>query len=308
MTANRTPLLFVCFAVTILSVAVAQDVARAQDATEEQQKQASQRDEAARTAFRLGEFDKAIDEWKEAYRLVSHPVFLYNIAQAYRRKENFAQSMFFYKQYLQEAPDATNRAEVEKRIAELEALIEKNKAATSAKPDDPLNADGDATSSGSDTSTTGSDTASSPSEPGVPNTESSGAVTPPVDDGSIGRDDGAARPGRTLKLTGLGVGGAGVALIGTGIVFALKASSAQSDIEDAVANGEPWTDELQDKDDSGKSNATLSKVTIGLGVAAVATGTTLYILGMQKDKRAEGVSVLPIVGPETAGVALELRY
>jgi tetratricopeptide (TPR) repeat protein len=71
--------------------------------------------------FNLDEWPQAIEEFKDAYRLFPDATFLYNIAQCHRKMGNVAEALSFYKKYQRERPDAPNRAEVEKRIEELEA-------------------------------------------------------------------------------------------------------------------------------------------------------------------------------------------
>jgi hypothetical protein len=71
--------------------------------------------------YNLDEWPQAIDEFKAAYRVFPDATFLYNIAQCYRKMGNGAEALSFYKNYLRERPEAPNRAEVEKRIEELEA-------------------------------------------------------------------------------------------------------------------------------------------------------------------------------------------
>jgi tetratricopeptide (TPR) repeat protein len=72
--------------------------------------------------YNLGEFDEAVTEFKAAYALTSEPGLLFNIAQAYRLKEDYKQALYFYKTYLRLVPDAANRADVERWIRELDRL------------------------------------------------------------------------------------------------------------------------------------------------------------------------------------------
>ena len=70
--------------------------------------------------YDLGQFDKAIEAWQQGYDQKPDPGFLYNIAQAYRQKQDAAKAIFFYKGYLRNSPKAHNRAEVEQKIAQLQ--------------------------------------------------------------------------------------------------------------------------------------------------------------------------------------------
>lgn len=77
----------------------------------------------AKVAYTLGEFDKAIAAWKEAYRLKPLPAILFNLAQAYRLAGDYRESRFQYENYLRGLPNAPNRLEVERRIEQLSPLI-----------------------------------------------------------------------------------------------------------------------------------------------------------------------------------------
>jgi hypothetical protein len=70
--------------------------------------------------YDLGQFDKAIEAWQQGYDQKPDPGFLYNIAQAYRQKQDAQRAIFFYKGYLRNSPKAQNRVEVEQKIAVLQ--------------------------------------------------------------------------------------------------------------------------------------------------------------------------------------------
>lgn len=72
--------------------------------------------------FDLSEYQSALADFKDAYRIKPDPAFLYNIAQCYRRLGQTEDAIAFYQTYLRRAPDAKNRDEVERRVRELEAL------------------------------------------------------------------------------------------------------------------------------------------------------------------------------------------
>jgi hypothetical protein len=74
--------------------------------------------------YDLGQFDKAIEAWQQGYDQKPDPGFLYNIAQAYRQKQDATKAIFFYKGYLRNSPKAQNRVEVEKKIAELQKQLD----------------------------------------------------------------------------------------------------------------------------------------------------------------------------------------
>ncbi|HWE31323.1 MAG TPA: hypothetical protein VHB97_25130 [Polyangia bacterium] len=79
-------------------------------------------------AFNLGEFKHAVDEYRAAYKPKPDPVFLYNIAQAYRLAGDLTQALFFYESYLRNEPNAPNLREVDRRVHELEVELERQKS------------------------------------------------------------------------------------------------------------------------------------------------------------------------------------
>ncbi|MEO6952239.1 MAG: hypothetical protein ABI321_10525 [Polyangia bacterium] len=81
--------------------------------------------------FDLGEYRQALEEFKEAYRLKEDPVFLFNIAQCHRLigdADSNVEALRFYRSYLNRAPDAPNRRDVDAKIVALQQSIADEKA------------------------------------------------------------------------------------------------------------------------------------------------------------------------------------
>lgn len=51
-------------------------------------------------SYRLFHFQKALQHYKEAYKLTGHPAIIFNIAQAYRQLKNNEKAHFYYKLFL----------------------------------------------------------------------------------------------------------------------------------------------------------------------------------------------------------------
>jgi len=105
-----------------------------QEDKDKKDKQAYDLYQAGITDYNLGDFDKAIAKFKEAYALTGAPGLLFNVAQAYRLKKDYDQALYFYKTYLRLDPDAPNKGDVEARIAEMERMIQEQKNLDKAKP------------------------------------------------------------------------------------------------------------------------------------------------------------------------------
>jgi tetratricopeptide (TPR) repeat protein len=81
---------------------------------------ARQHFEKGQTHYKLGQFEEALSEYSQAYKLAPLAGFLFNIGQCHRRLEDHEQAIFFLKGYLREKPKAKNRALVEKLIKDAE--------------------------------------------------------------------------------------------------------------------------------------------------------------------------------------------
>lgn len=77
--------------------------------------------ETATRLYDLREYAKALDEYKAAYLAKPDPAFLFNIGQCFRKLNNTASALDFYRQYLKKTPDEDpNRAQAEARIHDIE--------------------------------------------------------------------------------------------------------------------------------------------------------------------------------------------
>jgi tetratricopeptide (TPR) repeat protein len=226
--------------------------------------------EKGKAAYRLGEFDEAIAAFREGYRLKPDPVFLYNIALAYRGKEDFEKAIFFYQSYLREAPNAHNRAQVEAKIEELGRAVEEKRRAAESPPKTPLSPDGAVPDS-------------TPAE-----------VTPapqPVE----------TRRKPTLLIVGSVVGGLGVVSVVAGALLLANASATQADIDEASAMHLPWTDELADRDAAARRNSTLGVIAVGAGGTMLVAGGVIVLLGLKQGRRTE---VVPTASSDGVGVSI----
>src|SRR5687767_12112847 len=78
----------------------------------------------ATAAYNIGQFEEAAKHYEQAYRLVLDPALLFNIGQSYRLAGRPERAIPAYKAYLRTAPaNASNRGQVERRVAELERIV-----------------------------------------------------------------------------------------------------------------------------------------------------------------------------------------
>jgi hypothetical protein len=107
--------------VAALLLSVAPSVARAESSDEaEITAMAKEHYKLGLDAYKAGKYPEAIKELKKAYLLKRLPALLLNIGATYRKMNDLDNAAYYYKKYLAEAPDAKDRGEVERTVAEIE--------------------------------------------------------------------------------------------------------------------------------------------------------------------------------------------
>lgn len=230
------------------------------------------------SAYNLGNFDEAIKVFSEAYALSAAPGLLFNIAQSHRLKKDYERATYFYQTYLRLKPDASNRPDVEARLAEMAKLIEEQKEMERRPPAGTVTPDGQQQNTTTTTTTI--------------------APVPQVDKAP---DPDALAKAQKLQTIGLITAGGGGVLLVTGFVFGALASSAESDLNELSTSGGTWSAAHQNRYDAGRRNNRIAIVSLALGGVALVTGGTLYTLGMLKKKDAQ-VAIEPTRGGTTIAV------
>lgn len=105
-------------------------------ADEEMLQRAQQIFEEAETAYRLQEFEKALEGYKEVYRLTRSPEILFNLGQCYRQLGRYEEALKSYRAFLRDLPDTEYRASVETIISELEAKQKEQPATSPVLPEE----------------------------------------------------------------------------------------------------------------------------------------------------------------------------
>lgn len=80
------------------------------------EEQARERFSEGNMAYDLGEFDRALKAFSEAYRLKPLPAFLFNVAQCHRQLNNPSRAAFFYRRYLALSSDEPANADVVREL------------------------------------------------------------------------------------------------------------------------------------------------------------------------------------------------
>ncbi|MBI4511205.1 MAG: hypothetical protein HY698_16350 [Deltaproteobacteria bacterium] len=232
--------------------------------TEEDEKEARVLYEKGVRHFHLAEYDEAIAAYKEGYRLVEAPGFLFNIALAYRMKGDCGQAVHFYESYLRLEPEAPNRKEVELRIAELQSC-ERERA--------PGHASSASRSVPNASPVTQSARPPSPKGP-------SWIETP-----------------RGKQALGVGLAAASGICFGTAVYFGLEARSASQELNDFFRSGGEWNAYYRGVEAKQSRSTTRAAVLSAAGGALLVGSGLAYYLGWRQERAAKGhVSVSPGTG------------
>jgi tetratricopeptide (TPR) repeat protein len=92
-------------------------------ATEDLRRQAAAQYEEGVAAYKAGRFEEAVSLFLAADRLAPSAVLSFNVARGYEKLGSNARALAYYRDYLRRDPAAANRAAVQQRVAELEALL-----------------------------------------------------------------------------------------------------------------------------------------------------------------------------------------
>lgn len=233
--------------------------------------------EKATRAYDVQKYTEAVDEYQKAYEIGGDPAMLYNVAQSYRLADQLSEALRFYRRYLQRSPNARNREDVERKIADLEKTVEdRRKAAAAATAPPPV----------------------APPPPVTP------PVTPPetpvVEEGGGGA--------RIAGIVIASIGGA--ALVGAAITGKLAQSKGE-ELSDASGKGKTFDPSLE------SSGKLLDKVAIAsvIGGGALAiTGVILILVsgsggGGGGEQHASALPmVTPVLGSGLVGAGAVVRF
>jgi tetratricopeptide (TPR) repeat protein len=244
--------------------------------------------------YDVGEYDKALLEYKSAYLAVPDPAFLFNIGQCYRNLGQSAEALKFFQRYLKKAsPSDPNRGQVEARIRDIEAEAKGKVAPPSLVPSPAPGVKVEAAPAAL------APAAPNPATDAVP--PAAPAPLPVVASveqaAPISAEPATSKSGRGLRIAGIACGVAGLASIGVAIYYYTRAAS----YSDTVSNSPNHTTA---DEQAGKDAQTMQWVFYGIGAGALAAGTVLYLLGWPStDTGRTAAMVTPMVGPGLAGIS-----
>ena len=84
--------------------------------------------ERATAAFEHKAWDEAAHEYLQCYQVTSDPTLLYNVAQSHKMGGHASQALQYFRMYLTNVPDASDRKQVEAQIQKLQQQLEREAA------------------------------------------------------------------------------------------------------------------------------------------------------------------------------------
>lgn len=222
--------------------------------------------EKATRAYDVQKYEEAVDEYQKAYEIGGDPAMLYNVAQSYRLNDQLPEALRFYRRYLQRSPNARNREDVERKIADLEKTVEERRKAAAVAP------------------------APAP----VP-----AAAAPPVTpqpEIPVVTDDGSA-----LRVAGIVVASVGAAGLITAAITGKMAATKGDELTEASKNMKVFDPSVES---SCKRLDKIAIVSAIAGGATLLTGTILIVVAGASSNggtSGERVSSRPMVAPMFGG-------
>jgi tetratricopeptide (TPR) repeat protein len=288
--------------------------------------------DAGAAAYAAGQYQRAIQEFREADRIAPRPALSFNIARAYDKLGDEARALEFFRQYLRRDPNAKTATETRARITALEAVLQargvQQLSVYSSPPGASLRIDDrlvgvtpwtgelapgkhrlSLTAPGSSETTReidlpraeamDVDMSLGPEQGGAPvptrSPVSSGASSPP----GVVASEKTSETARFGVWPWVAIGAGGAALV-TSLGFELSRRSAEEEAENT-----PHRDfrDYQERYETMESRKTTARVFLGVGGALMIAGGVLVYLD-----QSERASVALDCGPATCGGRWEHRF
>jgi tetratricopeptide (TPR) repeat protein len=235
--------------------------------------------------YELGEYDRAIEEYKRAYEISAAPALLFNLGQVYRLKKDPVLAVRFYTNYLRLQPNASNRADVEALIVEMRAAIEaqeKERAAKKAPPPSPPPPQPVAPAPRPATVTT---TTPAPRP---------ATVTPPTTTTPTPPATARGKHWRAELWSAGALAAVGVGATIAGITLGVQANSDVADIQRAAAMGnQTWTVTRQNQYRDGQRYATAATALDVIGPVLIVGGAIVGVLAARDHRVARRFALSP---------------
>jgi hypothetical protein len=230
-----------------------------------------------------GDHIGAIDLYLSAYSLIPQHTLLSNVGNEYQQAGKPVEALKYFCMYLEKDPTGTNATYATSKARAIQIdLGNKNvddesvcepPSSEPPPPEDPPPAGGVTGTSGLD-------------------------KPPPAE-----QKDTGGSPGGTLKIMGVAAGVIGLAGVGGGMYFGLKARE-KSDFISNHNPAEPWPNDIGEIEADGKKLEQRQILLTIAGGALTVTGVALFIVGATRTRPTEKLSVRPTATSSSIGIAI----
>lgn len=232
-----------------------------------------------------GDHAAAIELYLQAYVIAPLPLLLSNLAAEYQQAQKPIEALKYFCKYLEIEPTGPNASYATAQAKVLQTQLHNPVDDSNVCAPPPA-----------------------PPPPAVGSASGDGALPLPPPPRAEDTD-----PGRRFKITGLGLGVAGAALVVVGFVYGAKAQSRNDEVNHHGSN-DPWPDSIIADEAEGQADENKQIGFLVAGGVVVVLGTALYVLGHRKsvDHAHEAthppLSVVPTAAPGFGGVSLVGRW
>ncbi len=228
------------------------------------------RESEAKKACLANRPDRGIELLAELYAETNDPTYIYNQGRCYQQNGRGPDALVRFREYLRKATaiDPTEKASVERVIAELEQQEQARQSANAA----------------------------------TPAASSAPAIAPAIGVTPAEPEPRADR--RQLRIAGIAAAGLGAVALAGGIYMGLRTQQLSDEVS-ADAHRMMFS---PSKYDEGTRAEILQWVGYGVGGLALATGAVLYVIGAGILSRDTTVAVTPSLGPREAGASVRIRF
>lgn len=239
----------------------------------------SNREREARRACLIGEYAKGVAILADLFLDTKNPTYIFNQGRCFEQNRQYPDAISRFQEFLRASAttelDPGDRAAAERHINDCKNVLAEEREKNAVTSPAPF-------------------VASSP-EPAKP-TESPLEASPSVAT-QAEPQDAPSGSGAGLRIGGIVAASVGLAAVGTGVFFNLKANSTAQELK-KVGGYSP------SKESDRKTYKTAAWIGYGAGAACIATGVVLYIVGHQQaGNNSSNLALLPVFSHGQAGVA-----
>lgn len=269
--------------------------------------------EKGRSYFQVGEYRKALEEFKTAHIEKNDVAYIYNIAECHRQLGEPKEALDFYRRFIRLAPaNQPARLDAERHIAELESA-----PAAAPPPSGGGQAAGRPAPPSSSSPANAAPSRPAGAEPAIAPAVSASTPPPaPVNPGAVAApaaqpssapaDSGPREQGghsgsrRTIAYV---IGGTGLAALAVGGYFGIRARSKWNESESHCPQN-VCDDTGKSLSDDARTSARLADVAVGAGLVGVGVAAYLYFSSTpspssvpSSQARAQRIRIEPYAGP-----------